>query len=177
MSLDLDLEPIAPEPRNASVLERLRAERAADADDHYDLVVPLWSGDLQVIARFLRIPWRGRVAQSFDKLARSARGRASNTTAAELHALCDLLVLGLDQLFYRDGADAPLVPLEHEDGAPMKFDVRTAEALQLPAGSAREAVLSMFGGDRGEFRLRAAGEEYFAWLRDVEVVSEDEGNS
>jgi hypothetical protein len=122
--------------------------------------------------RLRRIPWKGRAAQVLHNLQRAATSENGASADRELAAECDLLIAGLDQLYAREG-DAEAVPLDPDE--PMRFDLRTAELLGIPATRAREVVLALFGGDIGQFALKAAAARYLGWLQQLEVVSPEEG--
>jgi hypothetical protein len=162
------------EPANGSLLERLRAQRAARVESHLDIVIPDWGADtegLTFIARMRRIPWKGPAAQALHRLQR-ASGTGGASADAELAAECDLLAAGLDQLYVRDGT-AEAVPLDAEE--PMRFDPRTAVLLGIDAVRPRDVVQGVFGGELGQFALKAAAARYLGWLQQVEVVGAEEG--
>ena len=172
---DVEQEPLATEPRNASLLEKLRAQRAEQVAGTLDIAIPSWGANtegVQIIMRLRRIPWKGRAAQVLHSLQRAATSENGASADRELAAECDLLIAGLDQLYAREGDTEP-VPLDPDE--PMRFDLRTAEALGIPATRAREVVLALFGGDIGQFALKAAAARYLGWLQQLEVVSPDEG--
>jgi hypothetical protein len=168
-----DLEDLVAPSEGApgSLLERLRQQRDASKPQHLDLLIPGWgaeTGGVDIIARMKRIPWRGKAASALRKIQAER-----SSEQAELDAESDLLIEGLDQLYARDGEK--IVPLGERE--PLRFDIATAEALGIPARTAREVVCAIFGGDVGEFALKAAAARYVAWLQGVEVVTEDEGNA
>lgn len=174
---DAITEGFAPAPApDGTLLDRLRAQRATRQETHLDIVVPDWGADtggVQIIARMRRVPWKGKAAQALNRMQRAAASQGGSLSAdQELAAECDLLIVGLDQLYARDGDGEP-VPLDPD--TPMRFDQRTSDALGLDATRAREVVMALFGGDVGEFALKAAAARYMTWLQQLEVVTADEG--
>lgn len=161
--------PDGPEP--GSLLDRLRAQRAATKPDHLDVVIPGWgaeTGGVEIVARFRRIPWRGKASATLKRLQSQQVSDDQSIAVAS-----DLLIEGLDQLYAR--VDDRVQPLGERE--PLRFDVVTAEALGLPAKTAREVVHAVFGGEVGEFALMAAAARYLQWLQAFEVVTEEEGNA
>lgn len=179
-STDYDLESIpvaddepAADPDNGSLINRLRAQRAAAKPKHLDLEIPnngADTGGIKIVARYKRIQWQGKTATALRKI------QGANTNAqAELDAECDLLITGLEQLYAQEPGSDDLVPLDPDE--PMRFDERTAKLLGLKAEKAREAVYAIYGGPDGEFALKAAAARYLQFLQALRVVTESEGEA
>lgn len=161
-------------PKNKSLIERLRAQRAEARPAPFDIVIPDWGADtggLTFIARMRRIALDGAAARAAAVLEHALISGKPSTR--ELAAACDLLIAGLDELYVREPNAEEAVPLDADQ--PMKFTERTAELLGLEATKAREVVTGIFGGAVGQPRIISAAKSYYAWLSGVEV--EDEGKA
>lgn len=166
----------AAEPKNASLIERLKAQRAAAKPIPFDVILPAWgaeTGGVKIIARFRRIALEGKVKRSANILERGLIfGKEQED--GELAAACDLLIAGLDQLYARSPESDDVVPL---DDPPLRFDQRTAEilGLNLPEPRARAVVVEIFGGRVGRQQVIQAAKAYYGYLVSVDIDDEGKG--
>lgn len=167
----------AAEPKNASLIERLKAQRAAAKPIPFDVTLPAWgaeTGGVKIIARFRRIALEGKTKRSANILERGLIfGKEQED--GELAAACDLLIAGLDQLYARSPESDDVEPLDPDQ--PLRFDKRTAEilGLNLPEPRARAVVVEIFGGRVGRQQVIQAAKAYYGYLVAVEVDDEGKG--
>jgi hypothetical protein len=141
---------------NDSLLARIAAERKAKTEDeHLDLDVPSWSG--QLVARY-------RVVKDEDELIKVAGAKAGT------EQLLDLLIKSCSELFLRD-ADGELERIE-DDGYPVGYDDRLAVKLSVEFESARELVRHVFNGNM--LALAAHAGRVALWMQDT-TADVDEG--
>lgn len=153
---------------SATLLQQLRDRRQAlVAGRTIDLDVPGYDGDLVVRYRF--VPYEELAA------AGEALAKVKDPRQREVFAACDTLARCADEVFLRVGGE--LTPVS-EDGVPVKFDDRLAEALGFDdPGSARLNVRETFACN--DYAVIAQAIEVSAWLQDGEANATEEaaGNS
>lgn len=140
-----------------SLLDRVRARRDERlADEHLDLPVPTWDGDL--VARYRVV--QGEVWERITKRLQS--GKSDPNTDA------DFLVAACSSVLLRD-EDGRLQPIEHE-GREVGFDKGLASVLGLEVERAREVVAFLVGDNPVALGLLSA--KVVGWMQDTSAEVE-----
>lgn len=163
-------------PRNGSLIEQLRAQRAAAKPIPFDIILPDWgaeTGGVKIIIRLRRVALEGRAERAGAILQHALL--TGKTDDRELAAACDLMIAGLDQIYGQAPDADEAEPLDPDH--PLKFDQRTADllGLDLPEGRSRAVVSALFGGAVGRARIIGAAKSYYVYLTNVEVDDEGKG--
>ena len=144
-------------PGSGSVIDRVRARRDERiADEHLDLPVPTWGGEL--VARFTVV--------DTDVLERITKRLQAGK--ADPGADADFLVAACTGVFVRED-DGPLEAVTH-DGQPVAFDKRLAVVLGIDAERAREVVDYLVKGNR--LALGSLAVRVLNWMQDTSVEVE-----
>lgn len=118
----------SPSDEGVSIVEQLRARRAERlADEHLDLPIPTWEG--QLVARYRVV--RGEEVRKL--LQRASTGRADQTADASF------LVTACEQVFAMDD-EGRMVVLRRPDGMPMRYEPALGE---LVAGERFERAVAL----------------------------------
>jgi hypothetical protein len=148
----------APEPEvNGSVIANLR-RRAAElqVDDHVDLEVPGYDG--QLVARY-RALGMGQVRKMIERAERQG------AESWDAYGAADGLAVGLIELFGRR-EDGSLGPIFTDQPARYDSDLADALGLTVPERTARAVILEVFGGgEKAEWRVGVHFQRYVEWLQ------------
>lgn len=160
---------VARNPLMQSMMDKLRAEREAEAPDTADINIPGYHE--LFVARYKVIP--GRIVSDLGK---RAQRQFQEEHERNLWATVDLIIAANIGLYYRnfdiDDPDKQLVPLdpEHEVGDPAAVavtfsDPSTATLLGVDTQTARDLVYKVFG--ENDTAIMAHGILLSRWMADT----------
>lgn len=164
---DPEQEDVPERPVVASPLDRIKGRRAELLEDrHVDLAIPGYGGDL--VGRFRPVEW-----EQLRKIA--LRVDQSKDPRRELEGQATTLIRACRGIYIRQ--DGELVPIGDDDLAPVRFDKRLAELLDIEgADTALGVLFEVFAND---LAVTAVHNRLAAWMdrSDEEVAEELLGES
>lgn len=146
----------------ASPLDRIKGRRAELLQDrHVDLAIPGYGGDL--VGRFRPVEW-----EELRKIA--LRVDQSKDPRRELEGQATTLIKACRGIYIRQ--DGKLVPIGDDDLAPVRFDKRLAELLDIEeVDTALGVLFSVFAND---LAVTTVHNRLAVWMdRSDEEVDED----
>lgn len=144
-----------------SLRDRLRQRREEmRADNTLDLLIPGYDGELAVRYRPI----------SEDQLQRFADRLTKKTGGEALLAARQLIIAAAETVLVRE--DGELRPLTDDNGAPIIFDARLGEIMEIEADRAVDIVAEVFSPDGVQpLAVNAHGGALINWMQgnDAEV--------
>lgn len=141
-----------------SLLGRLKAQREERlADEHLDLPIPSWEGNLVGRYRVLRRDEMNRIWGGTRPGSRQPGQRNPNSDRDFIAAACQA-ILARDE-------EGNLITLLEDSGVPMTYGEALAGQLGIDAQGAREVIGYVFGDN--ELAISAHGLKIFEWMQDT----------